>query len=352
MNVRLADFACGAVRLAFTVCAVAIIAFAAARDANAACAYPAGNALSFATDRAPATDAQLFTGERGIDGQRRALISYGFVREPAERATLVSCASSAALAKAIGGRFAAGGTRRILVFVHGYYTPFKRAATDALTLRRLLKFSGPVVLFSWPAKATSLLAYLKDETNATWAMPHFRALVATLRKTYPTATFSFASHSLGSRFAAMGIAALRESRCMQCLDRSVFFAPDIDSGTLHEELSEAKTCSGRPPQTRAKAALVTLYVSNSDLALRQSQSVHGHQRAGQAGSELIVCSGVDTIDVSRFKSSDKAGHGYFVDARIVSDLRAAFAGIPPTAPARKLKPVRRGNGGTYFELHS
>jgi esterase/lipase superfamily enzyme len=339
-------------RLAFAACAAALLAFASTRDADAACAYPVGNALAFATDREPATDAQLFTGERGIGRRRRALVSYGFVREPAERGTLVRCASSAAFAKAVGARFAARGPKRILVFIHGYYTPFKRAAADALALQRQLKFAGPVVLFAWPAKTTSLLAYLKDETSASWAMPHFRAILATLRKTYPTATFSFASHSLGSRFAANGIAVLRESQCAQCLDRSVFFAPDIDSTTLHEELSESGTCSGRPPKKLTKAALVTLYVSNNDLALRQSQTVHGYQRAGQAGSELIVCAGVDTIDVSRYNSSDKAGHGYFVDARIVSDLRAAFAGTSPTAPARKLKVVRRGNGGAYFELHS
>jgi esterase/lipase superfamily enzyme len=345
-------FAPTVARLAIALCALALFSMASTRGADARCALPTGNAVAFATDREPATDAQLFTGERGIDRRRATQMSYGLLREPADRTTLVRCSSAAEFVRAVGGGFPAARAKRILIVIHGYYTPFRTAATDALALRKALNFTGPVVLFSWPAKTTSRLAYLKDETNAAWAMPHFRTLLGTLRRAYPTATFSFASHSLGSRFAAEGIASLRESGCAHCLDRSVFFAPDIDSTTLHEELTAAKTCSGRPPETPAKAALVTLYVSNNDLALRQSQKVHGHQRAGQAGSELIVCGGVDTIDVSRFKGSDKAGHGYFVDARIAADARAAVAGTAPTAPARKLKAVRRGDGGRYYELNS
>lgn len=338
-------------RFAFAASTIFILAALDARAADASCARPAPEALAFATDREPATDAQLFTGERGIDRERRAILSYGFLRDPADRARLIRCASGDDFVRAIGANLAPRGPKRVLVFVHGYYTPFRTAASEARKLQARLKFPGPVVLYSWPAKTTSLLAYLKDETNAAWSMPHFRAFLATLRRSYPTATISFASHSLGSRFAAAGIAALRESGCTRCLDRSIFFAPDIDATTLHEELTASKTCSGRPPEKATKAALVTLYVSNNDLALRQSQSVHGHQRAGQAGSELIVCGGVDTIDVSRFKGSDKAGHGYFVDERIATDARAALAGTPPTSPARKLKTVRRGNGGAYYEIN-
>jgi uncharacterized protein YsxB (DUF464 family) len=41
-----------------------------------------------------------------------------------------------------------------------------------------------------------------------------------------------------------------------------------------------------------------------------SQKLHGHQRAGQAGNELILCNGVNTIDVSRISGIDKAGHTF------------------------------------------
>jgi esterase/lipase superfamily enzyme len=157
------------------------------------------------------------------------------------------------------------------------------------------------------------------------------------------------SHSLGSRFAADAIETLRRGPCATCLQRAVFFAPDIDADTLHSDLAETGLCHGRPPTKPASAAPVTIYVSNKDLALRQSQKLHGFERAGQAGSEMVLCGGIDTIDVSYFKSSDKAGHSYQVDGRILDDARAALAGVSALSPSRKLTTATRDRG-QYYEL--
>ena len=137
--------------------------------------------------------------------------------------------------------------------------------------------------------------------------------------------------------------------CAGCVGPAVFFAPDIDGDTFRAALAVAGRCQGRPPEKPTAAASVTLYVSNNDLALRQSQKIHGHQRAGQAGSEIVLCGGVDTIDVGYLNVSDKAGHSYQVDAPIVTDARAAFAGTAPTSPTRKLTRAKRP-GGVYYEL--
>jgi esterase/lipase superfamily enzyme len=94
---------------------------------------------------------------------------------------------------------------------------------------------------------------------------------------------------------------------------------------------------------------VLLYVSNNDRALRQSEKFHRNQRAGQAGGDLILCNGVDTVDVSYLKSGGKSGHGYLLDPRVLQDAAAAFAGVPPTSPRRGLKQVSR-TGGVYYEL--
>jgi len=129
----------------------------------------------------------------------------------------------------------------------------------------------------------------------------------------------------------------------------VFFAPDIDADTLHAALADTGLCRGRPPETPTNSAPVTLYVSNRDVALRESQRLHGFQRAGQAGNELLLCGGVDTVDVGYHKMTDKARHGYHVDARVLQDARAAFEGIAPTNPRRKLTTATR-NRGRYYEL--
>jgi esterase/lipase superfamily enzyme len=180
-------------------------------------------------------------------------------------------------------------------------------------------------------------------------MRHFTDFLATLQTAYPGISISFATHSLGSRFAMNGLRFVRHSGCPKCFGRAVFFAPDVDSATLHSELVASKLCDGPPVVHPRTSAPITMYVSNKDLALRESQRVHGHQRAGQAGSELVLCDGVDTIDVSYRSGFDRAGHSYQTNAAVLADAASAEAGFPPTSPRRNLKAVNR-EGGRYYEL--
>ena len=221
------------------------------------------------------------------------------------------------------------------------------ATGDALKVQRGSHVTGAVIVYSWPSKVTSRLTYINDESNAAWSIFDFRDVLAAVRKRYPNARISFAAHSLGSPFALEGMNALRHDGCLRCFGRTALFAPDVDSDRLLAELHASKLCTGPPKTMPTNAAPIVLYVSNRDVALRQSQALHGHQRAGQAGSEMILCSGVDTIDVSYFKSSDRVGHSYQVDTKVANDAREAFAGTPPGK--RGLTAVDRG-GSVYDEL--
>ena len=305
--------------------------------------------ILYATDRQPLADAQLFSGERGKTAARQPILSYGVVSLPVDRAHLQPCSSQAAFMRAAGKRFASAHVRRALVYVHGYYRTFVASADAAIRVQARVKFQGPVVLYSWPSKVTSRFAYVNDETNATWAVPHFVDLLARLERSYPKLPISFVSHSMGARLSAAGMQFVRQSVCTQCLGRSAFFAPDVDSDTLRDEFAVSGLCASAPVAAPASAALVALYVSNRDVALRTSQQLHGHQRAGQAGNELILCSGVDTIDVGGISGADRAGHTYHVYPQILKDTAAAFAGTVPAYPGRKLKRASRP-GGSYFEL--
>jgi len=64
---------------------------------------------------------------------------------------------------------------------------------------------------------------------------------------------------------------------------------------------------------------------------------------------MIVCNGVDTVDVSYHKSGDKAGHSYQVDPKVMRDASLALSGVPPTSPVRKLVQAKRPDG-VYYEL--
>lgn len=314
--------------------------------ARAACtgSVPA-NAVYYVTDRAAQSDDALFSGERGYGPRRLPKLAYGTVALPISRATNRPCTSANEFYGSLGSTLGTSGN--VLFYIPGYYTSFATATGDALKVRRASRMTGAVIVYSWPSKVTSRLTYINDESNAAWSIIDFRDVLAAVRKRLPNARISFAAHSLGSRFAVEGMNALRHDGCSQCLNRTALFAPDVDSDTLLAELHASHLCTG-PPKTRPlSAARVVLYVSNRDAALRQSQNLHGHQRAGQAGNEMILCNGVDTIDVSYFKSSDRAGHSYQVDSRIATDARAAFSGTPPLA--RGLKAVKRGND-VYYEL--
>ena len=305
--------------------------------------------LFFVTDRAALDDDQLFSGERGLTKERDAIVTRGVITQPVNRKAVLRCNSRSEFLASLQSDFDPKRGRQVLIYVHGYYTTFRHAVRDAFAIAETLRFPGPIVVYSWPSKVTSRLSYINDEDNAGWSSVHYRNLLATLLTAYRGMPISFIAHSLGARFVADGMDFIRHGTCPKCVGRAVFFAPDIDGDTLRTGLTAAGRCSGRPPLAPANSAPVTVYVSNKDRALRQSQNLHGHQRAGQAGSEMLLCNGVDTIDVGYYKSSDSFGHSYQVDKPVIDDARAAFDGVSPASPKRKLTRATR-ESGTYYEL--
>jgi esterase/lipase superfamily enzyme len=316
--------------------------------AVAECAASPGS-IFFVTDRQPLNDNQLFSGEWGTDASHNAIITAGVLSAPVNKANESRCSSQQAFIKAVRSQFEPKRPRQVLIYIHGYYTTFVTAVETAMALQKGLRFPGPVIVYSWPSRKTSVLAYKTDEANARWSMPHFITLLGNINKAFPGMPVSLAGYSLGSRFVTDGIAFYRREGCGNCFGRAVLFAPDVSSGDLRSALTSSSLCSSQPLSNPVASAPVLLYVSNDDKALRQSQRVHGNQRAGQAGGDLILCNGVDTVDVSYLDIGGNSGHGYILDPRVLNDAAAAFYGIPPTSPKRGLKQVSR-SGGIYYEM--
>jgi esterase/lipase superfamily enzyme len=331
----------------FGICALGLMLYLGA-PARAECVARAGS-IFFVTDREPLDDNQLFSGEWGTDANDNPVITAGVISAPVDKANESRCSTQQAFIKALRSQFDPKRPRQVLVYVHGYYTSFVTAVETAIALQKDLRFPGPVIAYSWPARKTSVLAYKTDEANARWSLPHFTRFLGNINKAFPGMPVSFAGYSLGSRFVTAGIAFYRSDSCNNCFGRAVLFAPDVFTADLRSALTASDLCSGKPLLNPIASAPVLLYVSNNDKALRQSEKVHGNQRAGQAGGDLILCSGVDTVDVSYLKSGGKNGHGYILDPRVLHDAAAAFAGVPPTSPQRGLKQVSR-TGGLYYEL--
>lgn len=314
--------------------------------ASAECVARPGS-IFFVTDREPLDDNQLFSGEWGTDAHGKPLITAGVLSEPIDKSNESRCSSREAFINAIRAQFDPQRPAQVLVYVHGYYTSFVTAVETGMALQKGLHFPGPVIVYSWPARKTSVTSYARDEKSASWSMPHFMTFLGNITKAFPGMPVSLAGYSLGSRFVTDGIAFYRREGCDNCFGHAVLFAPDVFTADLRSALASSNLCSGKPLLDPTASAPVLLYVSNHDRALRQSEKYHRNQRAGQAGGDLVLCNGVDTVDVSYLKSGGKSGHGYLLDPRVQEDAAAAFAGVSPTR--RGLRQVSR-SGRTYYEL--
>ena len=213
-------------------------------SASAECVAKPGS-IFFVTDREPLSDDQLFSGEWG-SAHGKPLITAGVLSEPVSKSNESRCSSREAFIKAIKTQFVPKRPRQLLVYVHGYYTSFVEAVETGIALQKGMDFRGPVIVYSWPARKTSLTSYGRDEKSADWSMPHFITLLGNITKAYPGMPISFAGYSLGSRFVTDGIAFYRREDCNNCFGRAVLFAPDVFSADLRSALTSSNLCSAKP----------------------------------------------------------------------------------------------------------
>ena len=84
--------------------------------------------------------------------------------------------------------------------------------------------------------------------------------------------------------------------------------------------------------------------------MRASKSLHQYARVGEAGSEPVVCEGIDTIDASAAET-DMLGHSYLLNAQLViRDMADVICGGMPVEQ-RRVKRVEN-NGHGYWKLQN
>ena len=204
---------------------------------------------------------------------------------------------------------------KIMIFVHGYNVEFPQASRDVAQFANDLKFSGPVVLFSWPSQG-SLTGYTVDETNAEWAQADFVRLLTGLLEAVAARNVYVVGHSMGNRIIGRGMTSLASDRLpgdLIVFREIVMIAPDIDADVFRLDIAPRMTRTG---------IHTTVYASSNDRALMASRAFHGYARAGDAGGRLVVVDGVETVDASDV-SAGLLGHSYFAeDRRIMEDIFA------------------------------
>lgn len=182
-----------------------------------------------------------------------------------------------------------GGTRDVLVYVHGFNESFETAALDAARLSDALKFRGDTVLFSWPSR-DSVFNYLADRESAVWSRDALEATFANLITNPTVGRVHIVAHSMGSMLT---VEALRQTHAsnrgnMGRFGAIVFAAPDIDVDSFS---ASVRRLGGLHRQ-------MTVIAAKDDRALAISAGLAGGKRVGRADTAALQKLGIDVVDAS------------------------------------------------------
>ncbi len=231
-----------------------------------------------------------------------------------------------------------GSRKTALLFVHGYNVTFEQAARRTGQMAYDLRFAGTPLFFSWPSQG-SYIGYPVDESNVEFARAHLKELISGLAEQPTVEQLFLVAHSMGTRALTAALVELyRENPELKTKIKAVVLAaPDIDADVFKRDIA---------PKIGSDT---TLYASSNDWALMASKKWHGYPRAGESGPNLLIASGIVTVDAS-VATTDFFGHSYFAKAKsIVSDIASIIAGKRSPDVREHLETVRT-DGGQYWRI--
>lgn len=212
----------------------------------------------------------------------------------------------------------AGGTRPVLVFVHGFNTDLASAIVLTAQFVHDSGFAGVPVLFSWPSRGQAL-SYVYD-VNSVLASRDALVETAALLKRTRAKSFDVLGHSLGNLLvveALRQMALTGELAGARRLGHVMLASPDIDIDVLGAQLEAVPT------------ERVPLYVmvASTDRALALSRRIAGGvSRAGNADPQRLAELGVTVLDVSSVRERDFLQHSQFASVPAVVQLIGRYMG--------------------------
>jgi esterase/lipase superfamily enzyme len=212
------------------------------------------------------------------------------------------------------------GTRRVLLFIHGYNTMFAEGVYRFAQVVHDSNAPGVPVMFSWASRG-KLADYVYDTNSATAARDD---LVHTLRLLLASDAdqINILAHSMGNWVT---VEALRQIKISGDLRNASKFgyvflaAPDIDLDVFKSQLRSF----GKPQKP------FYIVLSQDDKALWLSKFIAGGEgRLGAAKNiEELQALGATVIDLTDVKGEDPSNHDKFSQlAAVGPELRAVLAG--------------------------
>lgn len=210
----------------------------------------------------------------------------------------------------------------ILIFIHGFNVTFASAIRRTAQISYDLKFKGVPMTYSWPSQG-STSEYMKDESSVQYTVPHLVAFLKEVIENKGEANLHLIGHSMGTRALTNAIKEISfVYNGKHPFKNIILAAPDIDKDVFEVSLL---------PYIIKTTDQITLYASSDDAALKLSKTLHGGERIGQGGDDIIVLKGLDTIDATGIDTS-LLGHSYFAEKEIlVKDLKDVIhKSLPPS----------------------
>ncbi len=214
----------------------------------------------------------------------------------------------------------ASGTNKVVLFVHGYNINFVQGCSRSAVFQQTLDEHSRLLLFSWPSDG-ALVSYTRDEADIEWSQQSLETVIRKLMTIYGSKRLNIVAHSLGARGTVRVLQLIAREDDSKKINELVLLAPDIDADYFRSVFPDLKKIAHR----------ISLYSSENDQPLRLSSEVHGSPRLGEAGENLLVLKGMDTIDVSISGGREVTGHLYHIYndnvridiGRLLSDGEAA-----------------------------
>lgn len=229
--------------------------------------------------------------------------------------------------------------KNAFLFVHGYNVAFHEAAKRTAQIAYDLNFEGAAVFYSWPSKGR-ITDYSRDEATIEWTQHNLKNFVRDFALRSDAENIYLIAHSMGSRPLTRAVAELVvEMPALKKRFKEIMLAaPDIDADVFKRDIA---------PKLVQASRHVTLYAAADDKALQISKTLHGEPRAGDAGENLIVYNGIDTIDATGIDASFFR-HNYFSDApTVLSDINAIISSNLRPAERDRLKRIDTTQGAYW-----
>lgn len=222
-----------------------------------------------------------------------------------------------------------------LIFVHGYNTSFAEAAWRTGQIYYDIPFNGIAGFFSWPSTGKTV-DYLRDGERADASVSMLEKFIEDIATNTSVNQLHFIAHSMGSRILTRALTKLviKKSfkKSLTSISQVILAAPDIDCEVFKSEIL---------PQFRTIGMRRTLYTNDKDKALKLSQTLRtGLKRLGEAGENIFIDEGIDTIDTSNVMTEGNH-HSYMFEAKeLLADLYLVLTkGLKPEERRLRKVPV-------------